>query len=138
DLANSIYYITNVSSLTLGAGGGAAGVQTFAITNRQFTFTNLLVTNGGVLTAQGATVGQEETLTVNGGVLHLAASNIRSPLIVTNGGAVTSTSDSFSEVLSTVTVANGGVLNAGGSAFNGPVTVANGGHLAALDVGFYG
>src|SRR5664279_81919 len=50
DLANSIYVITNVGSLTLGAGGGAAGVQTFAIANRQFTFTNLLVTNGGVLT----------------------------------------------------------------------------------------
>src|ERR1039457_756400 len=85
DLANSFYVITNVASLTLGAGGGAAGVQTFAITNRQFTFTNLLVTNGGVLTAQGANIGQGQTMTVNGGVLHLAASEIRSPLIVTNG-----------------------------------------------------
>ena len=133
DLANSIYYITNVASLTLGAGGGAAGVQTFAITNRQFTFTNLLVTNGGVLTAQGVTVGQDQMpITVNGGVLHLAASSIRSPLIVTNGGAVTSTNDSFS----VVTVANGGVLNAGGSAFNRPVTVANGGLLTVVDVQF--
>ena len=138
DLVN-VSVVTNVASLTLGAGGGAAGVQTFSITNLQFTFTNLLVTNGGVFTAQGADVGHhDQTMTVNGGVLHLAASTIQNTLFVTNGGAVTSTNDSFSEVLSAVTVANGGVLNAGGSAFNGPVTVMNGGHLAVLDAGFYG
>jgi hypothetical protein len=132
DLANSIYVITNVANLTLGAGGGAAGVQTFAITNLQFTFTNLVVTNGGVLAAQGANIGQGQTMTVNGGVLHLAASNIRSPLIVTNGGVVISANDSFS----VVTVANGGVLNASGSAFNRPVTVTDGGLLTVVDVQF--
>jgi hypothetical protein len=133
DLANSIYYITNVASLTLGAGGGAAGVQTFAITNRQLTFANLLVTNGGVLTAQGANIGQGQTMTVNGGALHLATSTINGTLIVTNGGAVISANDTFS----IVTVANGGLLNASGSTF-GSVTVATGGHLAVMDVGFNG
>jgi len=71
----------------------------------------------------GATVGQEETLTVNGGVLHLAASEIRSPLIVTNGGVVISANDFF-------LFSDGGerrLLNASGSTFTGPVTVTNGG-----------
>src|ERR1039458_2141149 len=52
DLVNSIYNATNVANLTLGAGGGAVGVQTFFLKNSSSSPFNvgsvMLVTNGGV------------------------------------------------------------------------------------------
>ena len=45
--------VTNAAKLTLGAGGGAAGVQTFVVTNLYYSEflvgSQLQVTNGGVL-----------------------------------------------------------------------------------------
>ena len=60
-------------TVTLGAGGGAAGVQTLAMNNVTNSFTNLMVIKGGVLTANGAHVGQVagQSLTVtNGGLVN--------------------------------------------------------------------
>src|ERR1039457_2492438 len=66
-------------TVTLGAGGGAAGVQTLAVTHFTFSFTNLMVTKGGVLTANGAHLGQ----------------NTGPSLSVTNGGLVNCTNSAF-------------------------------------------
>src|ERR1019366_5282161 len=48
----------SVANLTLGAGGGAFGVQTFAVISQSLVATNsLLVTGGGVLNASGNNAG---------------------------------------------------------------------------------
>ena len=120
-------------TVTLGAGGGAAGAQTLAMTNVNFYFTNLLVTTGGVFTASGTDVGLPgQTLTVNGGVLNSVSSSFGNTLILTNGGVATSTNSGY-EI---VTVANG-VFNSAADTFSisgflgdvSALTVANGGIL---------
>lgn len=110
-------------TVTLGAGGGAAGMQTFAMTNFSFACTNMVVTNGGVLTANGYPVGYQGTLTVNGGVFNALSSGSENTLLVTNGGVINSTNSGFGGV-----VANGGTFNGNGSdRLN--LTVAHGGVL---------
>ena len=118
--------------VTVGAGGGAAGVQTLAVTNFTFTFTNLLVGKGGVLTASGAHVGQVvgQSLTVtNGGLLNCTNSGFASAVLVANSGSFNGLgNDSFN---SSLTVATGGILN--DVTVNIPqgatVTVASGGTM---------
>ena len=130
-----------VTNLTLGAGGGAAGVQTFVMTNSFNANSLLLVTGGGVLDASGENAVISAAMTVaNGGVLNLSANYYDfqftvNPLIVTNGGLVNASGEpiygfSFgSTIYGAVTVANGGVFDING-AF-GTVTVANGGLMTA-------
>jgi len=134
-----------VTNLTLGAGGGAAGVQTFVMTNSFNVNSLLLVTGGGVLNASGENAVISAAMTVaNGGVLNLSANYYDfqmtvNPLIVTNGGLVNASGEpiygsggeySFgSTIYGAVTVANGGVLDING-AFEA-VTVANGGLMTA-------
>ena len=103
-------------TVTLGAGGGASGVQTLAITNVTFGFTNLMVTKGGVLTANGAHLGQ----------------NTGPSLSVTNGGLVNCTNSAFNAA---VLIANGGSFNGlGNDSFNISMTVAGGGVLNDVTV----
>ena len=134
-----------VTNLTLGAGGGAAGMQTFVMTNSFNVNSLLLVTGGGVLNASGENAVISAAMTVaNGGVLNLSANYYDfqmtvNPLIVTNGGLVNASGEpiygsggeySFgSTIYGAVTVANGGVLDING-AFEA-VTVANGGLMTA-------
>ena len=133
------YTPTNVANLTLGAGGGAAGVQTLVMANNTFNVGSLwLVTSGGVLMANDSDVAAKSaTMVANGGVINSLATTVQSLLIVTNGGVVNSTNGSF-EV---VTVTSNGILNSrmdslGGGAF----TVANGGVLNEykLEIGLAG
>lgn len=156
DVVSSFYltnYTTNVANLTLGAGGGAAGVQTFVVTNLVSTApfhvnSQLLVTNGGALRMTngylsmnsliidqgGVFNGQGETFTmssaiVNGGVLNTANGNLAS-IIVTNGGVLNANGDT----LGSVTVANGGLCLANRVAISAPylgygMAVAHGGVL---------
>ena len=87
----------NITNLTLGAGGGAAGVQTLYVTNTLIGFNvlnSMLITGGGAFTA-GAdyTSAGAATMTVaNGGVLTVNAFHasfyIAANLVVTNGGVV--------------------------------------------------
>ncbi len=99
-------------AVTLGAGGGAAGVQTLAMTSVTFGFTNLMVTKGGVLTANGAHLGQNTgpSMTVtNGGLVNCTNSGFYAAVLVANGGSIIGLgNDSFN---SSLTVAGGGVLN---------------------------
>lgn len=124
---------TNVAlqSLTLGAGDVGSGRQTLAATNRTFLIRELVVTNGGVLLADGClfhssvtvapgglvlasdpTVSREGSMTVSGGgvlsvrsgVLHLLG-----PL--TNSGTVNLTN-------SAVQIANGDMFNSAGGLLN--------------------
>lgn len=124
-------YTVFYPDVTLGAGGGAAGVQTLAMTNVAFYFTNLLVTTGGVVTAVSANIGSldGERLTVNGGVLNSVSGSVcgfGSSLLVTNGGAVTCTGGNIYQV----TVASGGVFKANGGTLS-LATIANGGRCIA-------
>ena len=118
-------------TITVGAGGGAAGVQTLAMTNKQFFFTNLLVTTGGAFAANGCYIGSPgETMTMNGGVLNSAGSSFGNTLVVTNGAVVNSTNSGYT----IVTVANG-VFNSAADTFStsgllgvvSALTVASGG-----------
>jgi hypothetical protein len=99
-------------AVTLGAGGGAAGVQTLAVANVTFSFTNLMVAKGGVFTANGAHVGQVagQSMTItNGGLVNCTNSGFYSAVLVANGGTFSGLgNDSFN---SSVTVASGGVFN---------------------------
>jgi hypothetical protein len=99
-------------AVTLGAGGGAAGVQTLAMTNVTFSFTNLMVTKGGVLTANGAHLGQNTgpSMTVtNGGLVNCTNSGFYAAVLIANGGSIIGLgNDSFN---SSLTVAGGGILN---------------------------
>jgi len=92
-----------VASLTLGAGGGAAGVQTLGITNNTLTANPLAVTNGGALLANNATFPGAVT--------------------VGNGAVFGDTSSVTVNASGSVTVAAGGALNLGGSlSLFGPLT----------------
>jgi hypothetical protein len=135
----SSYIRTNIANLTLGAGGGAAGVQTLVMPSDALNVGSLwLVTDGGVVMANDSSFAAMSAMIIaNGGVLNSVASTVQNLLIVTNGGVVNSTNGTF-EV---VTVANNGIVNSrmdslGGGAF----TVANGGILNALklEIGFAG
>jgi hypothetical protein len=133
-----------LANLTLGAGGGAFGVQTFAVISQSLVATNsLLVTGGGVLNASGDNaVLTAPTTVANGGVLNIAASYqncyfTMMPLLVTNGGTlnagglpVLGFGQYFgSTFYATATVANGGVFTANGAWPAGVITVAQGGVL---------
>ena len=150
-------------AITLGAGGGAAGVQTLAVPTQAFYYSNLLVTTGGVFTASSSAIGvfttNMTTITVAGGVLNSTANTFNSStLIVTNGGVVNSTNSTFNGVTlgpgvfnsdgdtadgfyngtttsSIFTVANGGVLNEAGMmiAISTTLIVTNGGVMNGLD-----
>jgi hypothetical protein len=140
----------SVANLTLGAGGGASGMQTFAVTSQTLVVTNsLLVTGGGVLNASGDNAILIVAMTVaNGGVLNLAAgyqncSFSLDSLIVTNGGMVTAggrpdygTYSGYT-IVGVVTVANGGVFTANGASPGGTFTVSHGGVLNIITNGLY-
>jgi fibronectin-binding autotransporter adhesin len=136
-----------VTNLTLGAGGGAAGLQTLVASNLLTVSSLLLVTNGGVLNVSGAyaefTGG---TVEANGGVINLAAGYYYfdftvNSLIMINGGLVSASGEPLyggydgeqsyygPTINGTVMVANGGVFDINGAI--GPVTVANGGLMTA-------
>ena len=133
----------SVANLTLGAGGGAFGVQTFAVISQSLVATNsLLVTGGGVLNASGNNAGLSGATTVaNGGILNLAAGYqnsyfVLNPLIVTNGGMLNAggrpnNNNYYSDYTfyGAATVANGGVFTANGAWPAGVITVAHGGVL---------
>ena len=140
--------VTNAANLTLGAGGGAAGVQTFLVTNlsySEFLVGSLLqVTNGGVLTMTNDFSGlliANPLFIDTGGVFNGQGENLPGPLVIANGGVMNSlngklTSNSLEGgPTTTLTVAGGGVLNATGGTLAGPTTVANGGRLNVMNVG---
>lgn len=149
DLAPDFFNtVTNAANLTLGAGGGAAGVQTFLVTNlsySEFLIGSLLqVTNGGVLTMTNDFSGlliANPLLIDKGGVFNGQGENLPGPLVIANGGVVNSlngklTSNSLEGgPTTTLTVAGGGVLNATGDTLAGPTTVATGGLLNVKNVG---
>ena len=136
-----------VTNLTLGAGGGTAGVQTFVVTNLLTVSSLVSVTNGGVLNSSGINAGFSGAMTIaNGGVLNLAAGYnnftfTANPLIATNGGVINAGGSPIyggyggteyyygSTINGTVSVANGGVFDINGAI--GPATVANGGLMTA-------
>ena len=133
------------TNLTLGAGGGAAGVQTFVATNLLTVNSLLLVTGGGVLNSSGDYAGLAGAMTVaNGGVFNLAAGyyhfdSALNPLVVTNGGTVNANGQPllgsgfgyyFGFTFGSVTVANGGLLNVtNGAQAGGACNVTPGGVL---------
>ena len=129
-------------TVTLGAGGGAAGVQTLAVTSRTFSFTNLMVTKGGVFTADGAQVGRVagQVMTVtNGGLVHCTNSGFYGAVLVANGGSITGLGNDLFN--SSVTVASGGVLNEVtiNIPYGATATVASGGTMnLTAPVGAYG
>jgi hypothetical protein len=140
--------VTNAANLTLGAGGGAAGVQTFLVTNltySEFLVGSLLqVTNGGVLTMTNDFSGlliANPLLIDKGGVFNGQGENLPGPLVIANGGVVNSlngkltSNSSQGGATTSLLVTNGGVLNANGDTLAGPTTVANGGVLNAMNVG---
>jgi hypothetical protein len=140
--------VTNAANLTLGAGGGAAGVQTFLVTNlsySEFHVASLLqVTYGGVLTMTNDFSGlliANPLLIEAGGVFNGQGENLPGPLVIANGGVMNSlngklTSNSLEGgQTTTLTVAGGGVLNSTGGTLAGPTTVANGGRLNVMNVG---
>jgi hypothetical protein len=134
-----------VTNLTLGAGGGAAGVQTFVATNLLTVNSLLLVTGGGVLNSSGDYAGLAGAMTVaNGGVFNLAAGyyhfdSALNPLVVTNGGTVNANGQPllgsgfgyyYGSTFGSVIVANGGVLNVtNGAQAGGACNVTPGGVL---------
>ena len=129
-------------TVTLGAGGGAGGVQTLAVTNLTFSFTNLTVAKGGVLTANGALVGRVagEFMTVtNGGLVNCTNSGFYATVQIANAGSIIGLgNDSFN---SSVTVAGGGILNdvAITIPYGVTATVASGGKMnLTAPVGSYG
>jgi hypothetical protein len=142
-----------VTNLTLGAGGGAGGVQTFVMTNTFNVNSLLLVTGGGVLNASGENAVISAALTVaNGGVLNLSANYYGfqftgNPLNITNGGAVNAggapiyggfggTEEYFgSTIYGTVSVASGGRLNSLGASIAAGLTVAHGGEVNVNTLG---
>jgi fibronectin-binding autotransporter adhesin len=145
--------VDQVANLTLGAGGGAAGVQTFVVTNALNVNSLLLVTGGGVLDASGENAGITAAMTVaNGGIFNLSAGYYGfgvtvNPLIVTNGGLVNAGGIPIyggydggeeyfgSTIYGTVTVANGGVFNSTGASVTAGFTVMQGGVLNVSPLG---
>ena len=140
--------VTNASNLTLGAGGGAAGVQTFLVTNLSYSEfvvgSQLEVTNGGVLIMTNDFSGLliANPLRIDtGGVFNGQGENLPGPLVIANGGVMSSlngkltSNSSAGAPTTTLTVAGGGVLNATGDTLAGPTTVANGGRLNVMNVG---
>lgn len=151
DLAPNFFNtVTNAANLTLGAGGGAAGVQTFLVTNlyySEFLVGSLLqVTNGGVLAMTNDFSGSglliaNPLFIDKGGVFKGQYENLPGQLVIANGGVLNSlngklTSNSLGGgSTTTLTVAGGGVLNATGDTLAGQTTVANGGRLNVMNVG---
>jgi fibronectin-binding autotransporter adhesin len=142
-----------VTNLTLGAGGGAGGVQTFAVTNLLTVSSLVSVTNGGVLNSSGINAGFSGAMTIaNGGVLNLAAGYnnftfTANPLIATNGGVINAGGSPIyggyggteyyygSTINGTVSVASGGVLNSLGASIAAGLTVAHGGEVNVNSLG---
>jgi hypothetical protein len=142
-----------VTNLTLGAGGGAAGVQTLVATNLLTVYSLALVTGGGVLNSSSNNAGFAGAMTIaNGGVLNLAAGSdnfsfTANPLMVTNGGMVNAGGSPVdggyggtefyfgSTINGTVSVASGGVLNSLGASIAGGLTVARGGEVNVNSLG---
>ena len=146
DLISSGYSPSaSITNLTLGAGGGASGVQTFIVTNWLNVSSLLLVTGGGVLNSSGDYAGLSGAMTVaNGGVFNLAAGyyhfdSALNPLVVTNGGTVNANGQPllgsgfgyyYGSTFGSVIVANGGVLNVtNGAQVGGACNVTPGGVL---------
>jgi hypothetical protein len=139
------------TNLTLGAGGGAAGVQTFVMTNSFNANSLLVVTGGGVLDASGENAVISAPMTVaNGGVLNLSAGYYGfrftvNPLLVNGGGVVNAGGAPFygsggyytsgSTINGTVSVASGGVLNSLGASIAAGLTVAYGGEVNVNSLG---
>jgi len=125
---NLNYTPTNVTNLTLGAGGGAAGVQTFVVTNSFNVGSQLLVTNGGVLQSTSGILLAGNLIIDHGGLFNgrfvsfLSGAGITT-LTIQNGGVMNTANSNFRNAIIIVT---NGVINATGDTF-GPVTVANGG-----------
>ena len=151
DLAPDFFNtVTNAANLTLGAGGGAAGVQTFLVTNLSYSEfligSQLRVTNGGVLAMTNDFSGSglliaNPLLIDKGGVFNGQYENLPGQLVIANGGVMNSlngklTSNSLGGgSTTTLTVTGGGVLNATGDTLAGQTTVANGGRLNVKNVG---
>jgi hypothetical protein len=117
--------ITNVANLTLGAGGGAAGVQTFVVTNLSpssvFCVSSLLlVTNGGVFLMTNGNMNANSLIIDNGGVFNMAASSLYGDVTVASGGVLNATN--FNYMFGAMTVASGGVLNPSPLFLYGPAT----------------
>ena len=121
-------YVT-ITNLTLGAGGGASGVQTLYVTNVLIGFSvlnSMVVTNGGVFTvgADNTSVGAATMTVANGGVLNVSAFHqsffIEGTLVVTNGGVVYANNYPYV-----------GAGDTSSSTFSGPVRVENGGLMVA-------
>ncbi len=155
DVINYNYYTTNVANLTLGAGGGAAGVQSLfmpslsgqysilwvnslmlvtnggvlLMTNGYVVANPLLIDKGGVLNGSGAYVNGGTLTIANGGVMNSLKGNLDATITVTNGGVLNANNDAFA---GTVTVAHGGLMNVTEVYFNSPLSVAHGGNLNIL------
>jgi len=141
------------TNLTLGAGGGAAGVQTLVASNMLTVYSLALVTAGGVLNSSGDDAGFSGAMTIaNGGVLNLAAgydnfTYTANPLIVTSGGMVSAGGSPLyggyggteyyygSTINGTVSVAGGGVFNSLGASVAAVCTVAQGGEVNVNSLG---
>jgi hypothetical protein len=134
---------TNVANLTLGAGGGATGVQTFVVTNLAgfSTFlvnSQLLVTNGGVLQMTNGYLAGNSLIIAKGGVFNGQGESLIVLLAIVDGGVLNTANGSllaYNPVNGnpSMIVTNGGVLNANGDSL-GSVTVANGGLCLANGV----
>ena len=142
-----------VTNLTLGAGGGAAGVQTLAASNMLTVYSLALVTAGGVLNSSGNTAGFFGAMTIaNDGVLNLAAGYdnftfTANPLIVISGGVVSAGGSPLyggyagteyyygSTINGTMSVASGGVFNSLGASVAASCTVARGGEVNVNSLG---
>jgi len=117
-------FFTNAARLTLGAGGGAAGTQTFNLNANSLSVGAVLVTNGGVFQAVGNYVGYVyPVVTLAGGVLNATNGAIEG-LFASNGAAINSSDSYYGPVtlehsvfnsrydtFGKVTVSSGGVLN---------------------------
>ena len=128
DLAYTLYNMTNAANLTLGAGGGVAGIQTVNFSSSRLSVSSLLlVTNGGVLQITNDTLAGNLIID-HGGMFSGLGETLSGPLTIQNGGVMNTVNGS----LATIIVTNGGVLNASGDKLDAPVTVANGGLLNEL------
>ena len=92
DVGSPYYYSsTNVANLTIGAGGGAAGLQTFLVTNLVapsafFVNSLLLVTNGGVLQMTNGYLAANSLMIANGGVFNGKGENLIVVSAIVDGG----------------------------------------------------
>src|ERR1017187_5126080 len=136
--------ITNVVNLTLGAGGGAAGVQTFLVTNLSpssvFCLSSqLLVTNGGVFQLTNGNLQANSLIIDNGGVFNMAACSLFGNVTVAGGGVLNAAD--YNYTFGAVTVASGGVLNPrplflyGPSTNFGTINLTNGPGLSIIHDG---